>query len=296
MAGGRGRLASDDEWPFLVAPEFGPRHMFGCGRQSFGPSSEPLPQMNSLQHTCHARRVQNAGLAFIIGIFAIPMLAKDPQLPSLEKALAGLTASGFREEVNQIPATVIDTGILKYVPYLSYRAGDDRELNVYGDPSAPACVEIGLYRKLLNSDGEKRQCINYLRAIFPDGDFFGMSLTGGKVLRGGIVIEVTPPDAPDAYGGWWVSVYSLPLIRAATGTSTSLSAVTVSRAEIVAAPIVNSAPAQSAAPVEPARSTEWTARDLSRARPSSSGSNGQVYVRSYVRKDGTYVRSHSRSR
>lgn len=222
-------------------------------------------------------------LKFVCLVLAINALinslaAKEAELPSQEKAMAALTVSGFKEEPLQIPATVIDNGILKFVPYLSFRIGEDRELNVYGDPAAPACVEIGLYRSLLTSDEEKYRCIAYLRRILPEVDFTGLKLTGGKMLKGGIVVEVTPPDSPDAYGGWWISAYSLPLLRGSAATSTSVSAVSVPREEAV-------------------RSSEWTPTEVARARPSSSGSSGgRVYVRSYVRKDGTFVRGHSRKR
>jgi hypothetical protein len=203
--------------------------------------------------------------------------AADPVLPSLQKSLAALSEAGFKDTPHQIPATVIDVGRLSYVPYSSFQIGEDRELNVYGNPEAPACVEIGLYRKMLTSDEEKRRCVTYLRRIFPAMDPSGLRLSGGKMLKGGVVIEVTPPDAPDAYGGWWISIYSLPMLHAAAGTSASVSVVTVTHTEATAA-------------------GEWSASDLRYAKPSSSGSVGRVYVKSYVRSDGTYVRPHSRSK
>jgi hypothetical protein len=210
-------------------------------------------------------------------LVATSLAAEDAALPSQEIAIGSLGLSGFKEEAQQIPATVIDTGILKFVPYVSYRVGEDRELNIYGDLAAPACVEIGLYRGFLSSDEEKQKCLMYLRRIFPAVDFSSLRLTGGKMMKGGIVVEVTSPDSPDAYGGWWISAYSLPLLHAAAGTSASVSSVSVAR--------------------EPSGTAgEWSSSDLSQARPSSSGPGGRVYVRSYIRKDGTYVRSHSRSK
>jgi hypothetical protein len=104
-----------------------------------------------------------------------------------------------------------------------------------------------------------------------------LKLSGGKTLKGGLVLEITPPDAPDAYGGWWISAYSLPLLRGSTATSAAVAAVSVPREEAV-------------------QSAEWTPTEIIRARPSSTGSSGRVYVRSYTRKDGTFVRAHTRKR
>jgi hypothetical protein len=84
----------------------------------------------------------------VLSLFSA-LRAADPILPSLQRSLAALADSGFKETAHQIPATVIDVGRLSYVPYSSFQIGDDRELNVYGDPDAPACVEIGLYRTML---------------------------------------------------------------------------------------------------------------------------------------------------
>lgn len=221
-------------------------------------------------------KIPVAILFVVLSLFST-LRAADPLLPSLQKSLAALADSGFKETPRQIPATVIDVGRLSYVPYSSFQVGDDRELNIYGDPEAPACVEIGLYRKLLSSDDEKQRCVAYLRRIFPTMNPSGLPLTAGKMVKGGVVIEVTPPDAPDAYGGWWISIYNLPLVHAAAGTSASVSVVSVTHTEAAAV-------------------GEWSASDLGYAKPSSGGSSGRVYVKSYFRRDGTFVRSHSRSK
>lgn len=68
----------------------------------------------------------------------------------------------------QIPATVIDKGVLRNVPYKSYRAGD-YEVNVYGDPDQPARVEIGVYRSLLTSQDAKHNCVDFLTSACPTG-------------------------------------------------------------------------------------------------------------------------------
>ena len=227
-----------------------------------------------------------SGKAAVSGLFviacwvtALRAQSKDPVLPPLETVLTSLTSTGFKDPVEEIPATVVDTGILKFVPYTSHRIGPDRELNIYGDPEKPTCIEIGLYRGLLNSAEEKAKCIQLLQRLIPEIQIKGLSLTGDKMLRNGVVAEVTTPDSPDAYGGWWVSVYSLSRLRGESGNRSSVSEVIVDR---------------TAAP-EVLQDAGWSADQFTYARPPSGTSSGhRVYVKGYTRKDGTYVRSHSR--
>lgn len=202
--------------------------------------------------------------------------AAESATPSLDRVLANLPNVGFGEPAEPIPATVVDVGVLKYVPYASHRVGPDRELNVYGDPEQPTCIEIGLYRSLLAYDEEKVRCLMLLQALFPEVELRGMSLQGGKSIQNGIVAEVTPPSAPDAYGGWWISVYSPARLRSEPGIQSSVSEVPVEK---------------SSAPSILERAG-WKAEDLAQSRPGSS----RVYVKSYYRKDGTYVQAHSRKR
>src|SRR5205085_823918 len=115
----------------------------------------------------------------------------EESLPQQIQALEALSHFDFPEGPQQIPATVIDVGILKHVPYLSYRVGNDRELNIYGDPASPACIEIGLYRSLKDAKREQVVCLSYLQSLFPSLDFKTVRMDGGKSLKGDWVIEVT---------------------------------------------------------------------------------------------------------
>src|SRR5947209_8407943 len=64
------------------------------------------------------------------------------RLPSLQTVVGAAHSQPWGEQLNQIPATVIDVGELRGVPYFSFGA-PDVELNVYGDPERPAALEIG---------------------------------------------------------------------------------------------------------------------------------------------------------
>lgn len=204
----------------------------------------------------------------VVFLVALSLLrAAEPQLPDIAQIISAV-AEAYRVAPEPIPATVVDVGILKYVPYSSFRVGPDRELNIYGDPESPTCVELGLYRELRDSEAERRKCLSLLDRLVPEVRVSSLSLTGGKMVKSGVVGEVTPPDAPDAYGGWWVSVYSLSRLRGEAGSAQSIAAIVVPK---------NAAP-------ERLTSAGWTSSDVTRSRSYSGTSGGQVYVKGYHRE------------
>jgi hypothetical protein len=129
-----------------------------------------------------------------------------------DKAVEAAARRPWGVDLRQIPATVIDKGVLKNVPYISHRAGD-YELNLYGDPDAPAGLEIGVHRALLRNPDAKKDCVELLASLLSDAEdvkvLRALSLAQDRKERAGLTLEVTPETAEDAYGGWWVTVYDL---------------------------------------------------------------------------------------
>jgi hypothetical protein len=119
--------------------------------------------------------------------------------------------SDWVKEFAQVPATVIDEGEFQNVPYLSFRANRKYELNVYGNPERPAGLEIGIYgwrRSDAKTRAKLREFItSYLHSIPEIRALESLPDSGGKVESNGLKIEITPPNAPDAYGAWWVSIW-----------------------------------------------------------------------------------------
>jgi hypothetical protein len=119
--------------------------------------------------------------------------------------------SDWVKEFAQVPATVIDEGEFQNVPYLSFRANRKYELNVYGNPERPAGLEIGIYgwrRSDAKTRAKLREFISsYLPGIPEIRALENLPDSGGKVESNGLNIEITPPNAPDAYGAWWVSIW-----------------------------------------------------------------------------------------
>jgi len=132
--------------------------------------------------------------------------------------------------VRQTPATVIDTGILKHVPYISFQAASGGyELNIYGDPDDPAGFELGVRSYLLDKAEAKSNCVAFVSLLLNDE-------AEGTIVRqlnwakdssseDGVTFEITPPSDPDAYGGWWISIYSEAMLDAMRASDSELNVI-----------------------------------------------------------------------
>lgn len=112
----------------------------------------------------------------------------------------------------EIPATLIDNGEFRNVPYKSFRINNNIELNIYGDPENPAGVELGIYGPRLHSTKLRKSLRAYLAGYLTSRDevaaLYSLNLNGGVRDVGDLTLEITPHNAPDAYGAWWISLYS----------------------------------------------------------------------------------------
>jgi hypothetical protein len=134
------------------------------------------------------------------------------RLPSWRVIANDLRTHDAVKSLVEIPATVIDVADFKNVPYKSFRVNEDVELNIYGDPENPAGVELGIYgprsiytklRKLLRA-----YLAGFLTTREEIAALYSLGLNKGKAQVGNIVLEITPANAFDAYGAWWVSLYN----------------------------------------------------------------------------------------
>lgn len=137
----------------------------------------------------------------------------------------------------QIPATVIDSGELKNVPYLSFRANRNFELNIYGDPKHPAGIEIGVYGPQRSNPQTQKMLrefmTSYLHSIKEIRALQSLPASGGRVSVDDMTIAILPPDSDEAYGGWWVSLWYPKSLARARVPASQLDAVTHTQAEIV---------------------------------------------------------------
>jgi hypothetical protein len=161
--------------------------------------------------------------------------AKPVRLARWEKCLEVVASRPWAGALRQIPATVIDKGVLKNVPYMSHKSGL-YEFNLYGDPDEPAGLEIGVYKELLKSDEAKKECLAVISLLLGDPKdvetLQSLHLAPAKKDREGLTFEVTPETAEDAYEGWWISVYDPKLLDEARASEEELKRITVSEEEL----------------------------------------------------------------
>ncbi len=162
------------------------------------------------------------------GITSNPPIVELPagnELPPWWIPLADLYAEDWITTVENIPATPIDGGSFKNVPYLSFRGNSDYELNIYGDPENPAAIEIGHYSRSSPSRDVLTHCREFLVSYLTDLEqietLYELDARGGSQSVAGLTIQVTPPSKAEAYGGWWLLVYNPRLIAAARKDSVS---------------------------------------------------------------------------
>lgn len=207
------------------------------------------------------------------------------RVPNWTGAIQTLASRPWAKGLKQIPATVIDKGILRYVPYISFKA-DDYEFNIYGDPDAPAGIEIGIRRELLKRATARQNCLDLVLALLgdkPDQALLKtLNLGIDKQVREGLTFEVTPETAEDAYGGWWISVYDEKLLDSQRATEEEIRRITESRDTIQKA--------ETEEVKDEGTAALWNREDLRDARPSS-GDADLVYRRDLHRGSSGYSAS-----
>jgi len=161
--------------------------------------------------------------------------AAPVRLARWDKCIEVVAKRDWAGDLRQIPATVIDKGILLNVPYMSHQSGN-YEFNLYGDPDEPAGLEIGITKDLLKNDAAKKECLAVIGALLSDAKdveaLGSLALKPGKTVRDGLTFEITPETAEDAYGGWWISVYSTKLLDEARATEEELKRIAITEEEL----------------------------------------------------------------
>lgn len=133
-------------------------------------------------------------------------------LPAWRVMVNDLRNNDAIKSLEQIPATTIDNGIFRNVPYLSFRINEFIEMNVYGNPDDPAAVEFGIFGRHHSNDKARRVLRSFLAGFLSTrkevGAIYALPFSGGKECLGNFCIEITPANAPDAYGAWWISLFN----------------------------------------------------------------------------------------
>lgn len=156
---------------------------------------------------------------------------KDGRLPSWRVMVNDIRNNDAIKSLSQIPATLIDNGYLKNVPYLSFRINDFIEMNVYGNPDHPAAIEFGVYGKGKSSDRIRRVLRSFMAGFLTSrkevAAIYSIPFSGGEKSAGPYRLRITPPEAPDAYKGWWICLYNPKTLEAARVSDAEYAKVTL---------------------------------------------------------------------
>jgi hypothetical protein len=136
-------------------------------------------------------------------------LAKGPRIADWKVCFRALASRPWGPDLHPLSAPIIDSGDLKNVPYVIH-ASEDYQFVLYGDPDAPARVELGLSGVLLTQDQARRECVelasSFLRDLEDAKILRALDPKGGKQEREGLSFEID--QEPDSRGRetWWVSL------------------------------------------------------------------------------------------
>lgn len=152
--------------------------------------------------------------------------AAPPRIQPLDTVLANAEQSTCTAGLHAIPATVIDTGVFKDVPYQSFSNGTV-ELNAYGDPGDLVGLEVGTRVE----DAALQQCLVQFIAthtLDPNDRQRVLRMTAAPAMdqQPGLTVEVTPRTAADAYDAWWISLERPEAIAASRAPPEQLAEVT----------------------------------------------------------------------
>ena len=196
-------------------------------------------------------------------------------LPPWRVIVNDLRLNDAVRSLEQIPATAIDNGLLKNVPYLSFRMNELVELNIYGDPEDPAAVEFGIYGSKSGDDRLRRTLRSFLAGFLSSREsiaaLYALPFSGGSSRGGDWGVSVIPKSAPDSYGGWWINLYNPKHLEDARLSDAEYAALTRPFGEIVGKGGL-------------VRHGTWTDGDIHNAvRLRRSGDEPSVFLRGFYR-------------
>lgn len=139
-------------------------------------------------------------------------ITRKGELPAWRVIANDLRTNDAIKSLVEIPATLVENGVFKNIPYKSFRVNDYVELAIYGDPEDPAGIEFGLYGPRAGNQKLRKTLRSYLAGFLTTREevaaLYSLDFKGGVTQAKDLTFEVTPKDAPDADGAWWISIYN----------------------------------------------------------------------------------------
>jgi hypothetical protein len=145
--------------------------------------------------------------------------------------ITNLVSQTWSGKLRQVPAMVVTNGMLRNVPYVSFRSGLDYEVNIYGDLDKPAGVELGVFHDAATSLQAKDNGIDFVASI----PILEEDRAAVKNLNHAIDLleqddlryEIKPVSAEDSKGGWWVSAFDPKALEKARVSEVELGRISV---------------------------------------------------------------------
>ncbi len=158
-------------------------------------------------------------------------------LPSWRVMVNDIRNNDSITSLEQIPATAIDNGLYKNVPYLSFRLNELLEMNIYGDPDDPAAIEFGAYGRQAKNDELRRTLRAFLAGFLTSRQevaaIYSLPFTGGEKCVDTMCFKIIPVSAPDSYGGWWISIFNPGKLTASRMNDATYAMVTRPPSEVI---------------------------------------------------------------
>jgi len=141
------------------------------------------------------------------------------ELPSWRSVVHDLRTNDSVRRFEQIPPTAIDKGLLRNIPYLSFRANNKWEFNVYGNPDKPVAIEFGLFGAERPGDKQRQLFREFIAGHLQDKNqiraLYSLSPQKRNARGGKLAFRLIRPGDPDSYGGTWIVVYRPDLLPGA---------------------------------------------------------------------------------
>ena len=144
-------------------------------------------------------------------MIAFTGLVPPGQLPPWRMMLQDFKNNDGVTSFYQIPATRINHGYLKNIPYLSYAVNRFSEFDVFGNPDRPVCIAFGAYSPVLSKKKFQRIAREFIAGFLASRadihTLYHLNLNGDEQRSGKFIFKVTPPLASGSHGAWWLSIY-----------------------------------------------------------------------------------------
>ena len=153
------------------------------------------------------------------------------RIPDWKTVFGVLASRPWGAELHPLPAPLIDSGELKNVPYVIH-ATDNVQFVIFGDPDAPARVELGVSGTLLTQEQARKECVDLLASVLREAEdakvLRALDPKGERREREGLALEID--QEPDSRGRetWWVSLSDARALDAARVSPSQLSTLAVS--------------------------------------------------------------------